>query len=388
MSDQDNKQLDLAGLLATLREDPEAFPWPERQELVKGIAVQLADNATTSDHLAILLLLADDTKWEVRKEVADCLLHIPEENFPQFAALLGEDRNSYVRASVERAHTRRQRGAESARKKRKSLAYIEDEYTEIERIHGPLAARKARRAAERLYDTLVAATVHDMRNVMAPIKLSVETIMRNIEDGECSLGFIEGRLSRVQNSLEMMERMLEDMRTYSMPAPKQKQSERLRSVIDEAITMAQEALKGADRLYEHAIVLRTGNIDSKLTMNMVRDQIVRAIANIIINAYDAFALNRYDFEEGEIQITAFGVKDNCIEISVQDNGKGIPEEDLVHLCLFRPGKSAKPWGSGFGIPIAEKIARYHGGSLAIESEEGAGTTVTMTLPRNGKGDAS
>jgi len=380
ISRKDNVQ-DVFTAAALLQENPEHIAWPERVKLVKRIAAMLAAKESPDSLLPILMLLAEDPKWEVRKEVADNLLLLPEDRIPRFAALLGEDTNFYVRSGIERALDRKRRGAETARKKRKSLEHVQSDYEEIERLHGAPAARKARRTAERLYDTLVGATVHDMRNMITPVKSVVSRTLRDLMAGmTCNPDEMETRLMTAQSQIEMIERMLDDMRAYSMPMPKERRPERLQGLIDEAIAMTQNALESADR-FPDGVTLHA-DVDAGLTIVVARDRFVRAVMNIILNAYDAFAADRYNFREGEIQIVARAVDQHRVEIIIQDNGKGIKKDDLAQIRMFRPGGSSKRWGNGLGLPTSEKLIRAHGGSLTIDSVRGVGTMVTMTLPND------
>lgn len=74
-------------------------------------------------------------------------------------------------------------------------------------------------------------------------------------------------------------------------------------------------------------------------------------------------------------------RDGWVVIEVSDTGRGIPADRLSHVR--EPGVSLQPGGSGLGLWICEQIARAHGGSLSIQSEEGRGTTVLVELPRPG-----
>jgi HEAT repeat protein len=56
-------------------------------------------------------LLANDPKWEVRQEVANALIHLPENDYVRLAAVLADDANAYVRQAVETAGVRRRRVA-------------------------------------------------------------------------------------------------------------------------------------------------------------------------------------------------------------------------------------------------------------------------------------
>ena len=65
-------------------------------------------------------------------------------------------------------------------------------------------------------------------------------------------------------------------------------------------------------------------------------------------------------------------------IHVRDTGKGIPREDLENV--FQPFFTSRADGSGLGLTIAKRIVEQHGGTIAIESDLGQGTTVIVTMP--------
>ena len=64
--------------------------------------------------------------------------------------------------------------------------------------------------------------------------------------------------------------------------------------------------------------------------------------------------------------------------SVEDRGTGIPE--ALHPRIFEPNFSTKTSGTGLGLAIARKAIEGSGGTIAFETEEGAGTTFTLRLP--------
>lgn len=61
-----------------------------------------------------------------------------------------------------------------------------------------------------------------------------------------------------------------------------------------------------------------------------------------------------------------------------DNGSGIPRGTLAKL--FDPFFSTKPQGTGLGLAISQTIMHEHGGSIAVASREGRGTTVLLNFP--------
>ena len=74
----------------------------------------------------------------------------------------------------------------------------------------------------------------------------------------------------------------------------------------------------------------------------------------------------------------------AVVVSVRDHGVGIPPDALPRV--FDPFFTTKEDGTGLGLSISHTIVRDHGGSIDIDSVEGEGTTVTVSLPVSGGGD--
>jgi len=375
----DSAQPDLAQLTAQLQQDREALDWPLRRDLVKTVAEQLSQVGPTETALSLLLVLAEDPKWEVRKDVADCLVLVPDDDFPRLAAKLSQDSNLFVLKATERALDRRRRGQQTAQKKRRGLDQVGDQYANIEKMHGTIAAEKARQMAERLYDVLVGATVHDMRNILGPLKSSISALLGHIGDGGIDPKLFEKNLTKMGHQAEMLERLLEDMRAYSQPTPADRRRERLVDVVKEAHVMVLDAFQATGR--DPSRVQVKIDVPENLTAEMSRHQIVRAVGNVMKNAYEAFANDPQTFADGQVFLTAKALDGERVEVVVVDNGMGLSGEELEEVRRFVPGgTSKKTHGTGFGLPIAKRKIEDHGGSLAIDSEEDKGTTVTITLP--------
>ncbi len=105
----------------------------------------------------------------------------------------------------------------------------------------------------------------------------------------------------------------------------------------------------------------------------------RAIANLVDNALK--------FCTAGAHITLGVVRDgNAVRVSVADSGAGIAEAELPHLFdrFYQSRQSVAPatgeGGKGLGLAIVKRIAELHGGSVAVHSRPGQGTTVTLSLP--------
>jgi signal transduction histidine kinase len=77
-------------------------------------------------------------------------------------------------------------------------------------------------------------------------------------------------------------------------------------------------------------------------------------------------------------------RDANIDITIRDEGTGIPADEIPQVTRkFVRGHRAGSGGSGLGLAIVTRIVTDHGGTLSIQSEVGAGTSVVVTLPSAG-----
>ncbi len=105
------------------------------------------------------------------------------------------------------------------------------------------------------------------------------------------------------------------------------------------------------------------------------DQLLLVFGNLIRNAVQAMP------EGGVLSIRARS-RDNGVEVAFQDTGEGIPAEHLSHL--FEPLFTTRSWGIGLGLALVKLLVEAHGGSVAVESEPGRGSTFTLFLPLGGE----
>jgi signal transduction histidine kinase len=112
-----------------------------------------------------------------------------------------------------------------------------------------------------------------------------------------------------------------------------------------------------------------------------------ALLNVISNAAEACAPSG-----GEVAVRVRAVPAPAsgtapiVELVVADTGPGIPRAHLGRL--FVPGFTTKETGSGVGLAIAERVVSAHHGRITVDSEEGRGTTITITLPTDKSGISS
>lgn len=111
-----------------------------------------------------------------------------------------------------------------------------------------------------------------------------------------------------------------------------------------------------------------------------RERIEQVVVNILSNAV------KYTPAGGHIRLTACAQPENRVRITVEDDGVGIPAADVPRLFerFYRVDKarSRAAGGTGLGLAIAKEIVEQHEGRIALSSEYGKGTAVTIVLPTN------
>ncbi|NEN82719.1 cell wall metabolism sensor histidine kinase WalK [Paenibacillus elgii] len=219
----------------------------------------------------------------------------------------------------------------------------------------------------------VANVSHELRTPLTTIKSYLEAL----EDGALEEPQLAGKFVNVaRNETERMIRLVTDLLQLSRLDSKQ-------AIISKETTDVTEMLEEvADRFsfqLEQRMIAIEIDVEKHVDEIMLdRDRIDQVLDNLVSNAI------KYTPEGGHIRIHAGRREHAVLEISVQDNGIGIPRKDLSRIFerFYRVDKarSRSMGGTGLGLSIAREIVKAHGGTIQLESELGQGTRVTFTLP--------
>ncbi len=209
---------------------------------------------------------------------------------------------------------------------------------------------------------LAAGIAHEINNPLANASLNVEILrnrLKNINNPEIltRLDNMEKHIGKASTIAKELLQFSRDAESYMVPVD-------INSIINSSLTLMEHKLKG--------MRVRTNLADAP---NMTGDPIKleQVMMNILDNAQHA--MNDGD----EIRIES-SFHDGSIEITVTDSGTGISGNDLPNV--FDPFFTTKDIGvgTGLGLSICYGIIDQHKGEINIESKEGQGTTVTLTLP--------
>jgi two-component system, NtrC family, sensor kinase len=178
------------------------------------------------------------------------------------------------------------------------------------------------------------------------------------------------RLFRINEAAARILRLSRDLITYARPSIGPAASTPIHSVIDQALVFC-EHLPGRDKV----AVERRFAPDITAVLG-VRDQLIQLFVNLLANAYHAM----YP-QGGNLSIeTEFGLQRRAVRITIVDSGVGIKPEDVAHV--FEPFFTTKKdgLGTGLGLSIVRNIVLLHGGTIAVDSTPGHGTTFVVDLP--------
>jgi PAS domain S-box-containing protein len=241
---------------------------------------------------------------------------------------------------------------------------------------GALRDISARRAAEEAREGVLASVSHDLRNPLGTIKAHVQLLRRSLERQQApdrerldhGLGTIDALATR-------MAALLEDM--FDAPRPRVGPL-RLHDLVEvELVAAARRIAQDASAAAMREIEVRP-KVDRLVGAWDLRG-VERILLNLLSNAI------KYSGEESKIFITIERIDEDdesWAEIRVRDVGIGIPSRDLARVFeRYRRGSNVRGIsGTGLGLASVRDIAESHCGWVAVASQEGSGTTVTVRLP--------
>jgi two-component system sensor histidine kinase SenX3 len=216
----------------------------------------------------------------------------------------------------------------------------------------------------------VANVSHELKTPVGALALLAETVEDAADDPDAVRRFA----GRMRQEAARLTNLVQDIITLSRiqaaePVP-DPMAVRLDAVIAEALDRC--------RMKANARGITLADVgDRGLGVHGDEDLLITAIRNLLENAV------AYSPERTRVVITT-RQDGNRAEISVEDQGIGIPERDLQRIFerFYRvdPARSRATGGTGLGLAIVKHVTAAHGGTVTVRSVEGAGSTFTISLP--------
>jgi nitrogen fixation/metabolism regulation signal transduction histidine kinase len=199
---------------------------------------------------------------------------------------------------------------------------------------------------------------HEIKNPLTPMKLSMQHLRQTYKDQALNFEQVFDEVSKtIIEQIDTLSRIAGEFARFArMPRPIL-ESVDVNAVLGEAILLFEQ----------DATVRFIMRLDENLpSVKADREELRRAFINIIRNGIQAMN------NAGQMSIGT------TADQTIRDEGVGMSDE--VQAKLFQPNFSTKTDGMGLGLAITKKSINDIGGSIAVESKEGMGTTVVIVLP--------
>jgi len=229
-------------------------------------------------------------------------------------------------------------------------------------------AQEDARRSERLaaLGQLSGGLAHELRNPLAVIKGSAETLMRKLVSSDPISTEMAGYISSEVNRMNALVTRFLD---FARPHKLEQQREQIPPLIERGLKAARDRWPDAKVEVERQFAADLPQV------NLDADLMERVFANLALNAYEAMGASGGKLRVAVVP-TAAGKRG--VEITFQDSGPGIPAEQREQI--FNPFFTTKETGVGLGLSIVSKIVDDHRGSIRVTSEQGKGACFHVFLP--------
>jgi two-component system sensor histidine kinase AtoS len=239
-----------------------------------------------------------------------------------------------------------------------------------ERVQTEEALQRSKQLA--MVGQMAAGLVHEIKNPLAGIKVSMEVLSSELEmeqeDREVML--------RVVNEVNRIESLLRNVLEYARPPKPEFSSCDIKRLLENSVKNAELSLKSpANAKQKEKNIVFVREMDDWLPTVMADSaKLLQVFLNLLLNAIEASP------EGGVITVGASQVASSAdaLQIVIADTGKGLDPDTLAKI--FQPFYTTKPRGSGLGLAISKRLIEQHQGTIAVDSISGQGTTFIIRLP--------
>lgn len=227
----------------------------------------------------------------------------------------------------------------------------------LERIEALEEARRSQALAA--VGEMAAGLAHEIRNPVGAIRGAGQVLALEKEPGRAG-----EMLAVIDQETARLGRVVGEFLEYARPAEPRREPVDLEVLVRECLRNAELGGRGlrSEVSVDPATPPARGD----------RDQLQRALDNIIRNAREAAG------EHGRLRIELRPGRDGEVALRLEDDGPGIPPEELPRL--FRPFHTTRAGGTGLGLALVHRVIEGHGGSIRVEGRPGRGAAFILFLP--------
>ena len=227
------------------------------------------------------------------------------------------------------------------------------------------------RRVEEVRRDFVANVSHELKTPVGALALLAETVEDAADDPEAVRRFA----GRMRQEASRLTKLAQDLITLSRIQAAEPIPDPI--PVDVSLVVAEALDRCRMKANAHGIELAADGEPGLVVMGD-EDLLVNALRNLLENAV------AYSPEKTRVVVTTYRVVDDVAEISVTDQGIGIPQRDLERIFerFYRvdPARSRATGGTGLGLAIVKHVTAAHGGQVTVGSKVGEGLTFTLRLP--------
>lgn len=265
--------------------------------------------------------------------------------------------------------------SESERNERKKYEQVARElrvsYEKLKRQSETLAeVEEQLRHSERLsvMGELAASLAHEVRNPLGSIKGAVEILQEDYPQNNPNYQFLQILIKEVNRLNQVIENYL------SLARPKEKNVSEIniKDVINSVVNIVSAKARKENVAIETS--LQELPISIKADENKFRQVLLNLLMNSLAAIQDGGCITI------QSRLRREGLANEVLDLIISDTGCGIPQEDQEKI--FKPFYTTKANGTGLGLPITKRIIEEFNWQFHLESKEGEGTRVTISIPLN------
>jgi signal transduction histidine kinase len=242
-------------------------------------------------------------------------------------------------------------------------------------IREQAARAEAERDRERR-EQFLAAAAHDLKTPLTAIRALMQLAERRVTRGNSSAEDLSSMFDQVKRAVRRMTSLLDELLDVTRmqmdrPLALNRRVVDLRTVVGEVI----EEHRGVSE--RHELVFEPPATEVRGSWDPAR--LDRVVGNLVANAI------KYSPDGGRVTVRLGMDKapeGERARIEVEDQGIGIPADDLPHVFerFHRAGNVGHLGGTGIGLAYVREVVEEHGGTIEVRSQVARGTTVTIHLP--------
>jgi signal transduction histidine kinase len=248
--------------------------------------------------------------------------------------------------------------------------FVRQQYGELTERHAQ--AQEALRRRERLAATgeLAGTVAHEIRNPLNAIAMSAQRLRREFLPAVATCAQDRDDLVELITVLESesarLDARVQQFLEYARPPRLAPERIPIRALVSDVVASARSLAAGRGVSVEADVPDVTAVVDPA--------QFRQALDNVLRNAVEAAP------DGSEVSVRGWHER-GTISIRVCDHGAGIAAAEIPRI--FDLYYTTKPHGTGIGLAVAHQVVAAHGGTIAVESTEGRGTSMTISIPQEG-----